>query len=344
MAASRTVITIATVLALVLALVLAALVAYVVSRDSSAPVTGDHIAYSCPEQHNRWYAVCTIRTDGTGAKRVTQEIATSDPAWAPDGRLIAFTRHEDGSEFAQFTQDDVFVMDADGTDMRQITPERAAQSSFRPTWSPNGERVAFLRSDVVALNSPIRFGDLFVMNVDGSEESRLTVGKLATGPAWSPDGRSIALAVGTPGDGVPTVADTDIWVVDLAGGQPRRLTHTPSSFESAPAWSPDGSRIAFARWRVATQFDGKGAIHVVNRDGLGGRRVLSPRHFASGPYGLSWSPDGRLLALETSSMIGCTSISTVVVDTGVVRAVTTCDKPVESTVSPSWQPDPAAGR
>jgi Tol biopolymer transport system component len=334
MSANRTVITIA----VVVAVVLAALVAYLVVRDSSAPVTGDHIAYSCPEQHNRWYAVCAIRIDGTEAKRLTRKVATSDPAWAPDGRRIAFTRHEDVGEFTQSTQDDIFVMDADGGAMRQLTAERAGQSSFRPIWSPTGERIAFLRSNAVANNSPTRYGDLFVMNVDGSEESRLTVGKLATGPAWSPDGRAIALAVGTAGDGVPTVADTDIWVIDPAGGTPRRLTRTPRSFESAPAWSPDGSRVAFARWTVGTQFDGKGAIYIVSRDGSGERRVLSPQHFASGPYSLSWSPDGRSLALETSSMIGCTSISIVVVEIGTVRAVTSCGKPVESTVSPSWQP------
>jgi Tol biopolymer transport system component len=187
----------------------------------------------------------------------------------------------------------------------------------------------------------MRYGDLFVVQVDDGEEARLTRGKLVSGPAWSPDGQLIAMALGTHGTGVPTVATTDIYVLDAGGGVPRRLTDTPRVFESAPAWSPDGSRIAFARWRYETAYDGKGAIFVMKRDGSGQRLVLSPRHFATGPYNLSWSPDGRSLALETSSMLGCTSISTVELRTKRIRAATSCRKPVEASIAPSWQPAPS---
>ncbi len=67
------------------------------------------------------------------------------------------------------------------------------------------------------------------------------------------------------------------------------------------------------------------------------------QHFADGPYSVAWSPDGRMIAFETSSTIGCTSISVVDVDGGAPRALTTCTRPVESTVSPAWQPAADAG-
>ena len=316
-------------------------VALRLSGDAPAASTGDLIAYSCPEPKNPWYAVCVARADGTDAKRLTHHVATSYPAWSPDGRRIAYTRHEDAGEYLQSTQDDIFVMDSDGGGARQITPERAGQSSFRPTWSPDGERIAFLRSDDVAANNPTRYGDLVVIGVDGTGEKQLTKGRLVSGPAWSPDGHAIAMSIGRPGGGVPTVADSDIYVLDPARGALRQVTHTPRLYESAPAWAPDGTRLAFARWTIQTQFDGKGAVYVINSDGSGERSVLTPRHFANGPYSLAWSPDGRALALETSSKIGCVSISTLDVRSRRVRPMTSCRKPVESTMAPSWQRSPA---
>lgn len=339
---SRAVIVVAAAVAI--ALVLAGAAALLFSRDSDAPATGDLIAYGCKEQHNRWYAICVVRVDGTDARRLTKGIAASDPSWSPNGDRLAFTRHEVGGEFTQSYQDNIFVMDADGSDVQQITPEREGQSSFRPTWAPDGQRIALLRSNTVAINSPTRYGDLLIVNVDNGDETRLTRGKLVSGPAWSPDGRSIAMAIGTRGDGVPTVPNSDIYDLSLADGSLRQLTHTPATYESAPAWSPDGSQIAFARWKLQTAFDGKGAIYVVKANGGGEELVLSPRHFANGPYSLSWSPDGRSLALETSSMLGCTSISTVDLHTEDVKVVRTCTTPVEATISPSWQPAPTSSK
>jgi Tol biopolymer transport system component len=313
---------------------------YLVARDDAEPVSGDVIAYSCKEPDNLWFAVCATGLDGTEARRLTTKLATSDPAWSPDGRRIAFTRHEDVGEYTAFSQDDVFVMDRDGGHQRQLTAEVEAQSSWHPAWSPDGEQIAFLRNKAVASSVTTRFGDLFVAPVDGGTARRLTGDGLAIAPDWSPDGRLIAVAIAQRGDGdsVPTIADTDLYVVDAGGGQPRRLTTTPNTFETAPAWSPDGSRIAFARWTPHTQFDGKGAIYVIDRDGGGERLVLSHRHFASGPSNLSWSPDGRTLAFETSPTRECTAISLLDVESGSVHPLTTCSKAGDSTTAPTWQP------
>ena len=108
---------------------------YVVLSDERVPPgTGDSIAYSCTERKNIWYAVCVMKVDGSEKRHVTDRLTTTDPAWSPDGRRIAFTRNEDVGESTTFTDDDVFVMDADGGNVRQLTPEVDGSSSNQPAW------------------------------------------------------------------------------------------------------------------------------------------------------------------------------------------------------------------
>lgn len=335
MPSTRVVVLVAAALGLV---ALTAAAAVVLARDGAEPVEGDVIAYSCREQHNRWYAICSMQSDGTEQQRLTSDrLATSDPAWSPDGRRIAFTRNQDEGESTTFTTDEVFVMDADGRDVRQLTPEEIGMSSGQPTWSPDGKEIAYVRGESVASVVPSRYGQLFAVNADGGEARRITAGHPDTDPDWSPDGRAIAF---TRGENLSSSrANDDLYVLDLATGATHQLTRTPPGvFEAAAAWSPDGSLIAFARVTGTSQFDGAASIHVINSDGTGGRLVLEHKLFAYAPYSLAWSPDGRSIAFETSPMIGCTSISVVGSEGGSPRALTTCARPIESSVAPAWQP------
>jgi TolB protein len=311
------------------------------TRNELPPVRGDVIAYSCKERGNIWYAICSMRSDGSEKRRLTSRLTTSEPAWSPDGRRIAFTRNEDVGEYSTFTDDDVFVMDADGSDPRQLTKERDGQMAGQPTWSPDGREIAFVRGESVATTVPSRFGDLMLMSAGGTAVRRL-VRRPVSDPAWSPDGREIVYSLG--GSLASQNASMDLYVVDVAGGAPRRLTRTPGGvFETAAAWSPDGSRIVFARWTNLTQYDGKATIHVIGRDGTGERLVLAHRHFAPGPSKLAWSPDGRTIAFETSPSRECTVIALVGVDGGPVRPLTSCTKPSEIALAPVWQPAEPAG-
>ena len=99
----------------------------------------------------------------------------------------------------------------------------------------------------------------------------------------------------------------------------------------------------FARWTNQTQFDGKAAIYVMNRDGAREKLVLAHRHFADGPYSLAWSPDGRTIAFETSPAIGCTAVALVDVDGGAVRRLTECKGSRRAALAPAWQPAEVTG-
>jgi len=317
-------------------LVVGAIAGVLVVRDEDPAARGDAIAYSCKERGNAWYAICVMETDGTDKRRVTARLTTSEPVWSPDSRRIAFTRNEDVGEFSTFTEDDVFVMGADGDDQQQLTPEEDGWMSGQPSWSPDGREIAFVRGESVATSVPSRFGDLHVMSEDGVDARLLVRGPLRD-PSWSPDGREIVFTRGL--NLASQDASMDLYVVGATGGTPRQLTRTPAGvFETAPAWSPDGSRIAFARWTNLTQFDGKATLHMIDRDGTNERLVLAHMHFASGPFKLAWSADGRTIAFETSPALECTAIHLVGVASGRVRPLTSCTKKRDSALAPSWQP------
>ena len=317
--------------------------AYVVLADDPPPLgTGDFIAYSCKERNNVWYAVCVMKVDGSKKRRLTDRLTTTDPAWSPNGRQIAFTRNEDVGEYTTFTDDDVFLMDADGGNLRQLTPEVDGSSSSQPAWSPDGRRIAYVRgpsrASAVVAATPLAFGELVVMDVDGGTTTRLTKSEPDAAPAWSPDGQEIVFVRGH--DLNKPSGDMDVFIVDAAGGAPRRLTRTPRSLETAPVWSPDGSRIAFARSSSFSAYTGKAAIFVINRDGSGESLLLEHKLYSETSYGLGWSPDGRTVAVETGEL-DCTVVATVETATGDLRRLTSCTGPFRASVGPSWQPQAA---
>ena len=322
-----------------LALIGIALSVFVLTRDDAIAADGNRIAYSCKEQHNTWYAICISNIDGTNRQRITKQIHTSTPSWSPDGQQIAFTRNEDLGEYTPYSADDVFVMDANGGNVRQLTPDRNGRQSGQPAWSPDGRQIAYVDGESVPSGQPSRIGGLFVMDADGDNVRRLTRGNVDTDPAWSPRGNEIAFArCECPN---ASSAHLDLYVMNVASGATRRLTRTPGAFEASPAWSPDGSRIAFARWDfLSSVATGAAGIYTMNSDGSGEKLVHTYHHFVPGLYSLTWSPDGRTLAFEGSPNRECTAISLLVIASGAVRPLTSCEHQRESARSPEWQPNP----
>jgi Tol biopolymer transport system component len=174
--------------------------------------------------------VSVMNADGTGAHRLVPELQVpfggydSDPVWSPDGTRIAFPRIR-GSTNTGFTAT-LYVMNSDGSGVTRLIMFRDTFGGIEPhpTWSPDGSRIAFIKL-------PYRLAGharIYVINADGTEVRQL-VDRGFDGVAWSPDGSTIAFG------------DRGIYVVNADGTALHRL----ASFGNDPAWSLDGSRIAF---------------------------------------------------------------------------------------------------
>jgi len=176
-------------------------------------------------------------------------------------------------------------------------PERAVQAATRASVTePTGQqvsravangRIAFVSGEGNA------FTDIYTMNPDGSNVQRLTNSNLAHyyfDPAWSPDGSKIAFVrfSGTYNDSLRLYTDIvyEIFVMNADGSDQRRLTQSRSDF--SPAWSPDGTQIAF--WRDMPSSRG---IFVMNADGSDQRAVASTSELGQP----AWSPDGLKFAV-----------------------------------------------
>src|SRR6185437_5319775 len=118
-------------------------------------------------------------------------------------------------------------------------------------------------------------------------------------PAFSPDGKQVAFAW----DGEKE-DNLDIYVKLVDAGNPLRLTHNPAS-EYAPAWSPDGRYIAFCRDRGE-----RSEIWMIPALGGAERKLGETAAMRFGCPGLSWSQDGKFLALADKSSFGSPLLST----------------------------------
>jgi hypothetical protein len=161
-------------------------------------------------------------------------------------------------------------------------------------------------------------GDIYVMNADGSGQTRLTnAPQVDSEPSWSPDRTRIAFESNRTGAG-------DVYVMNADGSGQTRLTLTPSS-DGEPAWSPDGTRIAFSQ--------NNAGIYVMNADGSGQTRLSPPGAVDGEPV---WSPDGTRIAF---SALTSTGIDIWVMNAdGSDRTRLTPQSPGADD-EPSWSPD-----
>ena len=203
-----------------------------------------------------------------------------DPALSPTGRLAFVARGSDGHAH-------VFVKPFEPGGARQITS--GASDEAAPAWSPDDRHFAFAR-----ISPPAAACELWIGDADGGEERR--VGSCGSRGAlrmsWSPDGGSLAIAVGE--GTLPSPFHVE--VLNLSTATRRALTEAPAGYigDASPAFSPDGRQIAFVRSLAGSIGD----IFVVAADG----RAPSPRRVTvdnADVLGLDWEPDGRHLVFSS---------------------------------------------
>ena len=238
-----------------------------------------------------------------------------------------------GGEFAFQCGDVICLMHPDGTGKRIVPGSGPLQlPQWDPAWSPSGRQLSF-RGYYGQGDGQY---DLYALNANGCQLTRLTRGLNGTSSSWSPTGRQIAFSVpfgiyviNADGSGLrrlivnatkysygvdapawsagnriafvrymPSLHDGEIYTANADGSSPTALTHGAPGF-GQPSWSPDGRSIAF----VANP-NSISAIEVANADGTGAHRV-SPLSWTS--YSPTWTPGGKIVFLRQTRAPTATS-------------------------------------
>jgi len=218
--------------------------------------------------------IYVMNPDGSDQIRITPDTSNNQRAdISPDGKQIVFAsnRAGGGSHF------EIFVMNADGSDVRQLTFTPAANTNTWPRWSPTGDWIAFQSNVGGAFQ-------IHAIRPDGSAQRQLTDSAINQFPAWSPDGTRLAVR-----------RDADIYVIDVTGASdPVRLT-TAGPLNQMAAWSPDGTRIAFMSTREPGNYP---SVFVMNADGTGQINLTPKMDTGTGTWtsrAPAWSPDGEYI-------------------------------------------------
>ncbi|HKE23391.1 MAG TPA: hypothetical protein VKB88_13585 [Bryobacteraceae bacterium] len=207
------------------------------------------------------------------------------PSISPDGKRVAFV-WDGGSDNL-----DIYIKVINTGEPFRLTTSPEADTD--PAWSPDGSRIAFRRT------FPDRDEIVVVAALGGAEHriavhtagrSANTAGRARYGPAWSPDGREIAV-IDSAGE-----EPFGVYAVTLESGEKRRLTRPVrrDEWDTDAAYSPRGDRLAFVRWRAGAS--GSSDLYVQSIKGGEPKRLTFDRRQISG---LAWTPDGRHIVFSS---------------------------------------------
>jgi Tol biopolymer transport system component len=201
--------------------------------------------------------VYTVNADGSGFKGLTDGDGSGEPVWSPNGSKIAFDRNHD-----------IYVMNADGSGQTRLTD--TTDEEERPAWSPDGSEIAYVRrsgcrgpdGDYLAWPDSAGCYAIFVMNDDGTAQTRLTTGHGR--PSWSPDGSKIAFVSYRNGMHI-------FYTINPDGSGETMLTHGAQNDNGDAvawfAWSPDSSKLVLHR-------EANSSIYLIDANG-GGETFLT---------------------------------------------------------------------
>ena len=259
------------------------------AADAAVSADGSRIAFE------RGGGIWLMRRDGTAPRQVTtppKRVGDGDPAWSADSRTVFFSR-----------RDSIFSVSADGSHLRRLTTPFQSEamrdrgetfSDGEAAPSPDGRIVAYvgyfydMESGIEAMRPSGDYGEpgvLLGVYEDGTPDRFF---QWEYSPAWSPDGISLAFA-GQAGHRWDEAQSLAIFVTSRTE-PPHTVARPRGGSESLgePAWSPDGTWIAFTR--VTGAKSDVSELRLVHPDGTGLRRLTDGTPPDSSP---AWLPPVR---------------------------------------------------
>lgn len=205
--------------------------------------------------YDEHYELYALDPETRGLQRLTATPGyDAEGSWSPDGKLIAFTSNRRAYEGEmtpadkrQFEVDpafmnDIFIMDADGNNVRQLTTEPGYDGG--PFFSPDGKRICWRH---FAPNGAT--AEIWTMNVDGTDKRQIThLGVMSWAPFYHPSGEYLIFTTNRHG-----FDNFELYLIEVDGkSQPVRVTHT-KGFDGLPAFTPEGKQLAWTSNRTGNK-------------------------------------------------------------------------------------------
>lgn len=225
--------------------------------------------------------IYSINADGTGVSQLTKAGSGNYRAsWSPDGQRFAFARNYASSANRGFGTGDIFIMNADGSNLVRRT---SGAFFWSASWSPDGRKLLLSDEEVYEAH-------IYIMSADNDgSEPRLLMSD-GRSPKWSPDGRTIVYVHTSGDDGYH-----QIYLMNADGTNEHALTAIDPGGIGGVSWSPDSRRIAFSKC-----LDDGCNIYAMKADGSEFRTLANVGNAGD----LTWSPDGAWIAFSANDYTG----------------------------------------